>query len=144
MFPRITWYILFIFVRRGRWSNGDPVTAKDFAYGWQRILSPAMGSEYAYFLYCLKNARPFNEGAITDFNEVGVRVLDTYTLEATLEHPTPYFLTMQNHYACFPVHQATIEKFGNMDERGTKMDAPGQPCRQRAFPVDRLASQRTT
>lgn len=107
------------------WSNGEQVTAADFAYAWQRILSPALGSEYAYLLYCLKNARAFNEGAIRDFGEVGVKVLDAHTLEATLEHPTPYFLTMHNHYAWFPVHRATIEKFGKMDERGTQWTRPG-------------------
>ena len=111
--------------KNARWSNGDPVTAHDFAYGWRRILSPALGSEYAYLLYCLKNARPFNEGAITDFSAVGVRVLDDFTLEATLEHPAPYFLTIHNHYAWFPVHRTTIEKHGRMDERGTQWTRPG-------------------
>jgi len=108
-----------------RWSNGDPVTAQDFAYAWQRILSPALGSEYAYLLYCLKNARNFNEGTIKDFAEVGVRILDDFTIEATLENPTPYFLTMHNHYSWFPVHRATIEKFGKIDERGTQWTRPG-------------------
>ncbi|MCK5862293.1 MAG: peptide ABC transporter substrate-binding protein [Candidatus Hydrogenedentes bacterium] len=108
-----------------RWSNGDRVTAQDFAYSWKRILSPALGSEYAYLLYCLKNARLFNEGYLRDFSEVGVRVLDEFTLEAALEHPTPYFLSMHNHYAWFPVHQATIEKFGKIDERGTQWTRTG-------------------
>ncbi len=107
------------------WSNGDPVTAHDFAYGWHRILSPAMGSEYAYLLYCLQNARAYHEGDITDFDKVGVRVLDDHTLEVVLEHPTPYFLTMHNHYAWFPVHQATIEAHGAMDTRGTRWTRPG-------------------
>ncbi len=107
-----------------RWSNGDPVTAADFLYAWRRILAPALGSEYAYLLYCLKNARDFHEGTITNFDEVGVRVIDDFTLETTLEHPTPYFLTMHNHYAWFPVHQATIEKHGVMDARGTQWTQP--------------------
>ena len=33
-----------------RWSNGDAVTARDFAYSFQRILSPALAAEYAYML----------------------------------------------------------------------------------------------
>lgn len=113
-------------IREGaHWSNGDPVTAHDFAYAWQRILSPAIASEYAYMLYCLKNARAFNEGTLDDFGAVGVHAADAHTLEVILEHPTPYFLSMQHHFAWFPVHQATLEAFGRMDERGTAWTRPG-------------------
>ena len=105
--------------RNGRWSNGDPVTARDFAYAWQRILTPSLAAEYAYMLHCIKNAKAFNEGTLDDFSKVGVRVLDDYVLEVTLEHPTPYFLGMQTHQTWYPVHQATIERFGAMDERNT-------------------------
>ena len=40
-----------------RWSNGDQVTAADFLFSYQRILSPRLGSEYAYMLYYVKNAK---------------------------------------------------------------------------------------
>ncbi len=108
-----------------RWSNGDPVTAHDFIYAWQRILSPNLAAEYAYMLHCLKNARAFNLGEVTDFAEVGAKALDDYTLEVTFEHPTPYFLGMQIHYTWHPVHRATIEQFGAMDERDTKWTRAG-------------------
>lgn len=116
----------FVLREEARWSNGDPVTAQDFVYGWQRILSPALASEYAYMLYCLENARDFNEGRISDFSEVGVKAEDRLTLVVTLERPTPYFLSMQNHFAWYPVHRATIEKHGRMDERGTQWTRPGE------------------
>lgn len=116
-----------------RWSNGDPVTAHDFVYSWRRILSPALASEYAYLLHCIENAEAFNTGAITDFSEVGVSALDAYTLEVRLVHPTPYFLTMQTHYAWFPVHQGTIEQFGNIDERGTGWTQAGNMVSNGAF-----------
>ena len=115
----------FVLRHDGRWSNGEPVTARDFVYSWRRMLSPGLAAEYAYLLHCLKNGKAFNEGKITDFNEVGVKALDDYTLEVTLENPTPYFLGMQIHYAWFPVHRAAIEKFGKMDERDTAWTRPG-------------------
>lgn len=115
----------FTLRKDARWSNGDPVTAEDFSYAWHRILSPALASEYAYMLYCLKNARAFNEGTITDFAEVGVCAVDLWTLDVFLDNPTPYFLSMQNHYAWFPVHRKTIEAHGRMDERGTRWTQPG-------------------
>lgn len=108
-----------------RWSNGDPVTAHDFVYSWHRMLSPALAAEYAYMLQCLKNGKAFNEGKITDFSEVGVKALGDRVLEVRLEHPTPYFLSMQAHQAWYPVHRATIEKFGKMDQRDTPWTRPG-------------------
>ena len=109
----------------GKWSNGEPVTAKDFHYSFHRILSPGLAAEYAYLLHCIKNAQAFNEGKIADFSEVGVRVIDDYTLEIALEHPTPYFLQLHMHQAWFPVHQATIEAHGAMDKRGTPWTRAG-------------------
>ncbi|MFO7776481.1 MAG: peptide ABC transporter substrate-binding protein, partial [Candidatus Hydrogenedentota bacterium] len=108
-----------------RWSNGDPVTAHDFVYAWKRILTPALGSEYAYMLHCIENAEAYNEGDLEDFGEVGVQTLDDRTLEVTLEDPTPYFLSLQIHYTFYPVHQETIEAFGAMDERGTEWTRAG-------------------
>jgi len=111
----------YIFTLRpeARWSNGDPVTANDFAYAWQRILSPALGGPYAYLLHCLKNATAYNEGTLQDFSEVGVTAVDDHTLKVSLENPTPYFLSMQIHFAWFPVHRATIEAHGTMTDRTT-------------------------
>lgn len=108
-----------------KWSNGTPVTAHDFVYGWRRHLSPKLASEYSYMLWCLKNARAYNEGSTTDFAEVGVKALDDRTLEATLEYPAPYFLSMQIHYAWFPVLQSNIEAFGAIDDRNSKWTRAG-------------------
>ena len=61
------------------WSNGEPVTAHDFHKSFERMLTPSMGSEYAYMLYAMKNAEAFNTGKIDDFSEVGARVIDDRT-----------------------------------------------------------------
>lgn len=95
-----------------RWSNGDPVGAGDFLRSWQRTLAPATGSEYASQLYYLRNGRAYNEGKITDFSQVGVRVIDPNTLEVTLENPTSFFLDLCAFVTLMPVHLPTVEKFG--------------------------------
>ena len=101
----------------GKWSNGEPLTAYDFLYAWQRILTPALASEYAYMLYHMVNAEAYNLGEIKDFSQVGCEALDDHTVRVTLNDPTPFFLPLQCHYSWFPVHKATIEKYGAMDDR---------------------------
>jgi oligopeptide transport system substrate-binding protein len=102
-----------------RWSNGDPVTAADFAFSYQRILSPALGAQYAEMLYIIDGARAFHEGASADFATVGVEARDERTLVIRLAHPTPYFLSLLNHFSWWPVHPPTITRHGRMDQRAT-------------------------
>ena len=99
--------------RNAVWSNGETVTANDFHYAWRRTLAPETGAEYVSQLHVVRNARAFTEGEVTDFNEVGVRVLDPFTLEVTLENPTPYFLDLCAFVTLLPVHRATVEKYGD-------------------------------
>jgi len=108
-----------------KWSNGDPVTAGDFAWSIRRILTASLGSEYAYFLFDLKNAREFHAGEITDFAKVGVEVVDDHTLVLTLNRATPYFPAMLFHQAWMPVHRASVEAAGPADDRTSKWARPG-------------------
>jgi len=107
------------------WSNGDTVTAHDFAWSWWRALQPALGNQYAYMLFPIKNSEAYAKGDIDDFSQVGVKVLDDYTLQVELTNATPYFLQLLDHYSMFPVHRPTIEKFGAPDERGSLWTRPG-------------------
>ncbi len=95
-----------------KWSNGDPITAEDFRWSWQRALDPATASQYSYQFYAVKNAKDFNEGAIKDFAQVGAKVLDPLTFEVTLAAATPYFLDLTSFETLMPVHRATVEEHG--------------------------------
>ena len=108
-----------------KWSNGDPVTAADFLYSWRRALLAALGNNYAYMLYYIRNAERFHQGEITDFSRVGITAPDDLTLVVELENPTPFFLQLLAHMSYYPVHQATVEAFGAADERGTRWTRPG-------------------
>src|ERR1700719_924535 len=96
-----------------RWSNGDPVTASDFARSWKRTLLPETASEYAYLFYHIKNAQPFNEGKLKDFSQVGITVIDERTLQIALEAPVPYFLDLCCFTTLLPVHMSTVDKYGD-------------------------------
>jgi oligopeptide transport system substrate-binding protein len=108
-----------------KWSNGEPITSEDFVRSFQRILTPSLGAEYAYKLFPLVGAEDFNRGKLTDFSKVGATAVDALTLRLTLTNPTPFLLESLNHYAWFPVHLPTVEKFGGADRKGTAWTRPG-------------------
>lgn len=106
------------------WSNGDPLRAADFLFSFERILRPALASEYAYMLFPVRGAEGFNAGTTTDFSTVGFSAPDERTLVVELAAPTPYFLGLVAHQAWFPVHPPTILKHGRIDQRGTAWTRP--------------------
>jgi len=108
-----------------KWSDGVPLTAHDFVWSFQRILSPALAAEYAQMLYSMKGTREFNEGKTTDFSTVGALAVDAHTLRIILEGPAPYFPSMLKHYAWHPVPRHVIERFGSMTDRDTKWTRAG-------------------
>lgn len=95
----------------GVWTNGDPVTAKDFEFAWSQALNPDVASDYAYFLYFIKNAEKYFNGEVT-WDEVGVKVVDDYTLEVTMEQPTPYALFLFSFDTLAPINQRFYEAVG--------------------------------
>ena len=116
---------LFYLNENAKWSNGARVTAEDFVYSWKRILLPTTAAQYAYMLYVLENAEDFNKGKIQDFSKVGVKAINDSTLKVTLRNSTPYFLSLLVHYSTWPVYKPIIEKFGEIDSRGTEWTRPG-------------------
>ena len=98
-------------LRESTWSDGTPLTAHDFVYSVKRILDPESAFENAYSFYDLVNGEKYNMGEC-DFEEVGVKALDDYTVEYTLETPSASGLFGFCSYLYAPVHQATVEEFG--------------------------------
>ncbi|MET2898678.1 ABC transporter substrate-binding protein [Vibrio rotiferianus] len=97
-----------------KWSNGDPVTAQDFVYSWQRAVDPATASPYSWYMEYtkMKNAKDIVAGK-KDKSELGVKATDEHTLVVELDSAVPYFVMMMGHTTTKPVHKATIEKYGD-------------------------------
>lgn len=106
------------------WSNGDPVTAQDFVNSFRRVLTPSLGADYASMLYVVQNAEAYHKGELRDFSAVGVAAPDDHTLVITLDHSTPHFLALLSHPVWFPVHLATLERSGAIDQRGNPWTRP--------------------
>lgn len=116
------------------WSNGDPVTAADFVFGWQRAADPATASEYSYMLSDIgqvKNAAEIIAGdkPVTD---LGVTAVDEKTLKVELNVPVSYFLNLMYFPTFYPVNQAFYEGLAE----GTFGTSPDTVLSNGAFKLD--------
>jgi oligopeptide transport system substrate-binding protein len=118
-----------------KWSNGDPVTADDFVFGWQRAVDPNLASEYSYMLSDIgqvKNAAKIianskdNPVPVTD---LGVKAVDANTLEVPLEVPVSYFAGLMYFPTFYPVNR----KFFNGLAAGTFGTSPATVLSNGAF-----------
>ena len=94
------------------WSDGEPVTAGDFVFTFQRLFDPSEAEiAYSSIQYGIKNGRAAKEGTVP-VTDVGVKAIDDYTLEISLEYPMPYLPGVLKHYTAFPLPRHALEKFG--------------------------------
>jgi len=98
-------------LRDTRWSDGQPLTAQDFVFSWQRLVNPTTASTYAYYIYPVKNAEAVNAGKMSP-DMLGIRALDDHTLEIRLEHPAPYLPQMLMHQTTSPLPRHVIQAKG--------------------------------
>ncbi len=95
-----------------KWSDGSPLTAQDYVYAYQRVLTPATAAQYmSMFTDYIVNAKEFYEGSATA-DELGIKALDDTTLEITLMKPTAYFVDLASMWCFDPVQKATIDANG--------------------------------
>jgi oligopeptide transport system substrate-binding protein len=100
----------------GRWTNGDPVTAQDYVYSWTRTLDPELAADYAYQLYGIVGAAEYNgceRNCARMADAIGLTAVDDFTLQVELTSAQPWFIQQASHHSFLPVHQATVEQFGD-------------------------------
>ena len=114
-----TW--VFTLRNNARWSNGDPVTAQDFVYSWQRLVDPKNSSPFAWFagLSGIENAAAITKGEMTP-DKLGVIAQGKTQLKVTLDRPVPWFPALVANVALFPVPQKMIA------QEGDSWTAPGK------------------
>ena len=96
-----------------KWSTGEPITSQDVVYSWQRSIDPLTASDYAGMLFYISNAESINSGKIKDITQLGVKAVDTKTVQVELTAPTPFFLELCAFWTLAVVPQKTIEKHGD-------------------------------
>lgn len=113
----------------GRWSNGEPVTAADFVWSWQRVVDPATGAAYARMLAPVVNAEAIFSGDLPP-EALGVTALNDTTFQVQLGSPTPYFLGLLTHPTTYPVYRDGFEAHDSAHVR------PGNLVSNGAFVLD--------
>ena len=92
-----------------KWSNGDPVTAQDFVYAWQRIVDPDTAAPYSYLFDGIKNAAAIMDGD-GDKETLGVEAVGDDEFKVTMEKPVPYFISLMAFPTFFPQNQEFVEE----------------------------------
>ena len=99
-------------LRDSKWSNGTPVTAKDFLFAWQRAVDPATASEYAFLFFDIKNAKKINSKELPA-DQLGVKAIDDHTFEVELERPVPYFISLTAFPTFLPINEEFFKSQGD-------------------------------
>lgn len=95
------------------WSNGDPVTANDFVYAWQRLVDPDTAAPYSYLADgIIQNATEIIAGEMEP-SELGAVAVDDKTLEVTYAKPVPYLEGLLSMAPFYPLNQAFVEEQGD-------------------------------
>jgi ABC-type oligopeptide transport system substrate-binding subunit len=97
--------------QKGKWTNGDPVTADDFVYSFTRQLDPATAASYAAIFYDIVGAQEWNSGQGGGADKLGLKAVDKFTFEITLKGPREYFPLLVGYASGLPAHKASVEKF---------------------------------
>lgn len=101
----------YTFTLRGdvKWSNQQQVLATDFEYAWKRALAPEAENIYAFNMYMINNAESYNKGTLKDSSKIGIKALNSTTLQVTLKERTSYFIQLLAESIYLPVNAKTAK-----------------------------------
>ena len=131
-----TW--TFTLRKNDKWSNGDPVTAKDFVYSWRRTVDPSTGSQYSYLFSGVKNADDIVAGKKKP-TALGIKAVGDDKLVVTLDKRIPYFKLLMGFPLFFPQNQKTVEKYGKSYGTSSKTTVYNGPFVQKGWTGSNLS-----
>jgi len=109
-----------------RWSNGAPLTSRDFRDSFLRLLDPQLGCENAGYAFPITGARDFLLGRSADPETVGIKAPDARTLVILLDHPAAYLLKLLAKDPFYPVYMPSLDAHGGRRQRGGPWTRPGE------------------
>ena len=131
-----TW--TFTLRKDDKWSNGDPVTAKDFVYSWRRTVTPSTGSQYSYLFSGIENADAIVAGKKKP-NTLGIKAVGDDKLVVTLDKRIPYFKLLMGFPLFFPQNQKAVEQYGKSYGTSSKTTVYNGPFVQKGWTGSNLS-----
>lgn len=107
-----------------KWSNGSPITARDFVRSFRRLLSPLFAAPTPENFFHVVGAEEFNRGKLTDFERTGFKAIGDHELQISLHQPVSFFLNLLTDTDWMPVPLDVIEKVGPADRQGNRWTRP--------------------
>jgi len=120
-----------------KWSDGKPIYAQDFVYGWLRLLSPNTTSVYFPYLFDVENAEEYHDGK-KSASDVGLSAPSDFTLTVKLKKPVREWEKITSFWPLFPVRKDQIEKYG------TKFTGAGTLVSDGPYVYDSVENKRLT
>lgn len=124
------------------WSDGVPLTARDFVRSYERTLHPELAADYAYLFEIIDGATAYLRGEQADFANVGVQAIDDRTLQIRLKHPVPYFPTLLTYPCWRPLPMHVVEQHDGVRRRGARWTREGNLVSSGPFVLTRWEPNR--
>lgn len=125
-----TWF--FDLRKNAKWSNGDPVQAKDFVYSWQRTVDPKTGSQYSYLFSGIKNADDIVAGK-KPVKSLGIEAQGKYKVKVTLDKRIPYFKLLMGFPLFAPQNEKVAKQYGKNYGTASKYQVYNGPFVQKGW-----------
>lgn len=125
-------------LRNSKWSDGSPLTAKDFVYSWRRTVDPKTGSQYAYLFEGIHNATKISANK-APVNSLGVKAEGKNKLVVNLDKRIPYFKLLMGFPLFYPQQQKAVEKYGSKYGTASKYMAYNGPFTQTGWTGSNLS-----
>jgi ABC-type transport system substrate-binding protein len=105
-------------------TNGDPLTAKDFAYSWNRVAQLGALAPGSFIFTLIEGFNAVSQEKDDTKRAAatvsGIKVVDDYTISITINEPAAYFLTQVSLASYYPVNQKALEsKGGKLDDKNS-------------------------
>lgn len=125
-------------LRNSKWSDGTPLTAKDFVYSWRRTVNPKTASQYAYLFEGIHNADKISKGKAA-VNTLGIKAEGNNKLVVSLDKRIPYFKLLMGFPLFFPQQEKAVEKYGSKYGTASKYMVYNGPFKQTGWTGSNLS-----
>lgn len=135
---------IFYLRKNATWSDGSPLSARDFLSSWRRAIDPKTACPQASRFNYIKNGKDFINGKIKDPSVLGFKVLNDTTFQVELEGPFPPFLELLTKPTFAPVKENVVQEHGDTWTKPEYIVSNGAFVLKTWIPYDRIVLAKNT